>query len=252
MRGGFNMTFQAQKVKQDLIHWLQDIFANNGPTCKAVLGISGGKDSTIAAALCVEALGKERVFGVLMPNGVQRDIEDARAVVNHLDIPHCEINIQSPYQDILQNISSHTLVSEQAKINLSPRLRMATLYAVSQSVNGRVINTSNLSEIWVGYSTRYGDSAGDFAPLSQLTVTELKQLGHLLDLPAFLVDKTPEDGLSGKTDEEKMGFSYQVLDQYIRTGRCDDPLLKQLIDKRHNDNAFKRKPMPFFPYDPKA
>ena len=242
------MPFQAQQVKQDLIRWIQNIFATSGPSCKAVIGISGGKDSTIAAALCTEALGKERVFGVLMPNGEQHDIEDARTVVKHLDIPHCEINIHAPYEYIVQTIEKNMPVTQQTKINLSPRLRMATLYAVSQSVNGRVINTSNLSEIWVGYSTRYGDSAGDFAPLAHLTVTELRQLGHVLHLPSFLVDKTPEDGLSGKSDEEKLGFSYATLDAYIRTGQCSDLEAKQRIDTLHTNNLFKQLPMPSFPY----
>ena len=241
------MTFNATKVKQDLVSWLQNMFAANGPDCKAVIGISGGKDSTIAAALCVEALGKERVFGVLMPNGIQHDIEDARAVVKHLGITHCEININAAYDYIVGEIEKNTKVSSQAKINLAPRLRMSTLYAVSQSLNGRVINTSNLSEIWVGYSTRYGDSVGDFSPFAQLTVSELKQLGHTLDLPPYLVDKTPEDGLSGKSDEEKMGFSYNILDNYIRTGQCSDRQAKECIDARHKQNEFKRLPMPFFP-----
>ena len=242
------MTFNATKVKQDLVSWIRNIFATNGPDCKAVIGISGGKDSTIAAALCVEALGKERVFGVLMPNGTQHDIEYSYEVVKHLGIAYCEINLKTPYDYIMAEVGKDMNVSNQTQINLAPRLRMTTLYAVSQSVNGRVINTSNLSEIWVGYSTRYGDSVGDFSPFAQLTVSELKQLGHTLNLPAHLVDKTPEDGLSGKSDEEKMGFSYAVLDAYIRTGKCDDLQAKARIDALHAQNEFKRLPMPSFPY----
>ena len=244
------MNFQAKQVKTELVGWLQNIFAVSGCGCKAVLGISGGKDSTVAAALCVEALGKERVIGVLMPNDVQTDIQDARTVVSHLGITSYEINIKTPYQAILHSLEPLLPVSEQTKINLAPRLRMATLYAVSQSVNGRVINTSNLSEIWVGYSTRYGDSAGDFAPLCNLTVTEIKALGHELNLPAFLVDKVPADGLSGKSDEEKMGFTYQALDNYIRTGRCPNVVYKQRIDALHIQNQFKQLPMPSFVYRP--
>lgn len=242
------MEFNALQVKTELIAWLKALFETQGAGCKAVVGISGGKDSTISAALCVEALGKERVVGVLMPNGAQHDIEDARSVVKHLGITAYEINIAEPYQKILSAVGEHVTVSPQTKINLGPRLRMATLYAVSQSVNGRVINTSNLSEIWVGYSTRYGDSAGDFSPLAQLTVTELRQLGHTLNLPAHLVEKTPEDGLSGKSDEEKMGFSYRDLDIYIRTGKCENLQAKKLIDEMHRKNEFKRLPMPSFPY----
>ena len=243
-----NMKFDAPKVKEELIKWLKDIFMVNGPTCKAVIGISGGKDSSIAAALCVEALGKERVFGVLMPNNVQHDIGDAKKVVESLKIEHCEINIKVPYDYIASEVEKNVKLSHQTKVNLAPRLRMATLYAVSQSVNGRVINTSNLSESWVGYSTRYGDNVGDFAPLLNLTVTELKQIGRLLNLPINLVDKTPEDGLSGKSDEEQLGFSYEVLDNYIRTGKCSDLQAKARIDALHNQNEFKRLPMPSFVY----
>lgn len=242
------MEFNVLQIKTELVAWLKALFETQGAGCKAVVGISGGKDSTIAAALCVQALGKDRVIGVLMPNGAQHDIEDARSVVKHLGITSYEINIQAPYRDILSAVEEHVTVSSQTKINLGPRLRMTTLYAVSQSVNGRVINTSNLSEIWVGYSTRYGDSAGDFAPLASFTVTELKQLGHALGLPANLVEKTPEDGLSGKSDEEKMGFTYRDLDIYIRTGKCENQQAKALIDEMHRKNEFKRLPMPSFPY----
>ena len=244
------MSFNALQVKHDLIAWLQKIFAAQGASCRAVVGISGGKDSTLTAALCAEALGKERVVGVLMPNGEQHDIEDARAVVKHLGITHYEINIKAPYDAIIHELEEKMDVSAQTKINLGPRLRMSTLYAVAQSLNGRVMNTSNLSEIWVGYSTRYGDGVGDFSPLACLTVTELKQLGRTLDLPLHLVEKTPEDGLSGKSDEEKLGFSYAVLDAYIRTGICPDAQAKARIDALHKQNEFKRVPMPFFPYQP--
>ena len=125
---------------------------------------------------------------------------------------------------------------------------MATLYAVSQSLNGRVINTSNRSEAWVGYSTRYGDSVGDFAPLLNLTVSEVRAIGRELGLPVNLVDKTPSDGLSGKSDEEKLGFSYEVLDEYLLRGVCPDEKSKELIDRKHAQNAFKQKPMPSFKY----
>lgn len=242
------MTFQAQQVKNDLVAWLRNMFAQNGANCKAMVGISGGKDSTLVAALCAQALGKERVVGVLMPNGTQVDIEDARAVVRHLGITSYEVNIQDAYNSTLSAVGKCVSISEQTKINLAPRLRMATLYAVSQSVNGRVVNTSNLSEAWVGYSTRYGDSAGDFAPLLHLTVTELKAIGRTMDLPLHLVEKTPTDGLSGKTDEDKLGFTYAVLDEYIRTGVCKDAAAKEKIDRLHTQNRFKQLPMPSFPY----
>lgn len=250
--------FDAAKTTQDIVRWIRDFFEQNGKDCNAVVGISGGKDSSVAAALCVAALGKERVLGVLMPNGVQPDIDMARLLVDHLGIAAIEVNVADGVKGVLGGIAAgisyngfdNGELSDQTRMNLSPRIRMATLYAVSQSHNGRVVNTCNLSEDWVGYSTRYGDAAGDFSPLSMLTVTEVKEVGRALGLPAVLVDKTPIDGLCGKTDEENLGFTYAVLDEYIRTGVCSDPDTKALIDRRHKANLFKLQMMPVFPYQP--
>ena len=238
--------FDANKVKTQCVEWIREFFRENGPGCNAVVGISGGKDSSVAAALCVEALGKERVIGVLMPQGVQQDIDAAYALVEHLGIAHYEINIQSAVDALLGAMPEQMEVSAQTLQNIPPRVRMTTLYAVAQSHNGRVVNTCNLSEDWVGYSTRYGDSVGDFSPLSHLTVTEVKQIGHVLGLPRFLVEKTPIDGLCGKTDEENLGFTYAELDVYIRTGQMADPVKKENIDRRHKANLFKLALMPSF------
>ena len=238
--------FDAKKIKDQCVEWIRDFFKNNGPDCNAVLGISGGKDSSIAAALCVEALGKERVIGVLMPQGEQHDIDMAHLLVNHLGIKHYVVNIKEAVDGIIKNLPADLAVTPQSLQNLPPRIRMSTLYAVSQSVNGRVCNTCNLSEDWVGYSTRYGDSVGDFSPLSNLTVTEVKEIGHLLGLPSELVEKTPIDGLCGKTDEENLGFTYAELDVYIRTGEIADKAKKELIDKKHKANLFKLQLMPCF------
>lgn len=239
--------FNAETTKNELVSWLRDWFEENGPGCNAVIGISGGKDSSVCAALCVEALGKDRVLGVLMPNGVQSDIEDSRKLVSHLGMKSVTIDISYAYDAILSGMYGLIVPSEQTRINLPPRLRMATLYAVSQSVNGRVINTCNLSEEYVGYSTRWGDSVGDVSPLSNLTVAEVKAIGHALGLPAELVEKTPSDGLCGKSDEDKLGFPYEALDRYIRTGFCEEPY-KTRIDAAHEKNLFKLRPIPsFFP-----
>jgi NAD+ synthase len=238
--------FEALKVKNECVQWIRDFFEENGKGCNAVIGVSGGKDSSIAAALCVEALGKDRVIGVLMPQGVQHDIDKAYMLVNHLGIKHYEINVKGAIDAIIAAMPEGMPLSEQSKVNLPPRIRMSTLYAVSQSHNGRVVNTCNLSEDWVGYSTRYGDAAGDFSPLSNLTVTEIKQIGHLLDLPAELVEKVPIDGLCGKTDEENLGFTYAELDVYIRTGVIEDQDKKALIDRKHKANLFKLQLMPSF------
>lgn len=238
--------FNAQNVKNQCVEWIKDFFDKNGKDCNAVVGISGGKDSSVAAALCVEALGKDRVIGVLMPQGEQHDIDMAYLLVNHLGIKHYEINIKDAVDGILKNFPKEIDATPQTLQNIPPRIRMSTLYAVSQSVNGRVCNTCNLSEDWVGYSTRYGDSVGDFSPMSNLTVTEVKEIGRILGLPEELVEKTPIDGLCGKTDEENLGFTYAELDIYIRTGKIEDTAKKELIDKKHKMNLFKLELMPVF------
>ena len=238
--------FDALKVKNECVEWIRDFFAANGPDCNAVLGISGGKDSSVAAALCVEALGADRVIGVLMPCGEQADIDCSLKLVNHLGIRRYIVNIKDAVEGVKAAMPADLPLSTQSLTNLPPRIRMATVYAVSQSVNGRVCNTCNLSEDWVGYSTRYGDSVGDFSPLSRLTVAEVKEIGHLLGLPYDLVEKVPIDGLCGKTDEDNLGFTYAVLDRYIRTGEIDDPAVKERIDRLHRINQFKLELMPIF------
>lgn len=251
-------TFDPIKTKNDVVAWIRDIFEKNGKGCNAIVGISGGKDSSVVAALCVEALGKDRVIGVLIPNGCQDDIFDSRDLVDHLGIRSFEINIEAPCAGILNNIgwaflpkddnSEQIKISNQTKINFPARIRMATLYAVSQSMNGRVMNTCNLSEDWVGYSTRYGDAAGDFSPLAQLTSDEVVAIGKARGLPEWLVNKVPSDGLCGKTDEDNLGFTYKVLNRYIRTGVCEDVEIKAKIDQMHEKNLFKLQPMPCFEY----
>lgn len=238
--------FDAVKIKNECVTWIREFFEKNGPGCNAVVGISGGKDSSIAAALCVEALGKDRVIGVLMPQGQQHDIDAAYLLVNHLGIKHYVINIKDTVDAMLKNMPEGLEITSQTIQNIPPRIRMTTLYAVSQSHNGRVVNTCNLSEDWVGYSTRYGDSVGDFSPLSNLTVTEVKEIGYLLNLPKELVDKTPIDGLCGKTDEENLGFTYAELDVYIRTGKIEDQQKKEIIDRKHKANLFKLELMPSY------
>ena len=247
------MAFNVEKVANDLVKWLNDWFDENGPGCSAVIGISGGKDSSVTAALCVRALGADRVIGVLMPNGEQYDIDVAQALVKHLGIRSYVVNIKDAYEGVVNAAKAAGVeLSNQSYINLAPRLRMSTLYAVSQSYNGRVINTCNLSEDWVGYSTRYGDSVGDVCPLGKLTVAEVKELGTYLGLPDMFVHKVPSDGLCGKTDEDNLGFTYAVLDRYIRTGEIDDPDTKALIDRKHKANLFKLELMQTFQYDPNA
>ena len=236
--------FDAKTVKEQCVRWIQEFFRQNGPDCNAIVGISGGKDSSVVAALCVEALGKDRVIGVLMPCGQQHDIDMAQLLVTHLGIKHYTINIQGAVEAMKAAMPFD--LSAQSKTNLPPRIRMATLYAVAQSHNGRVANTCILSGDWVGSSTRYGDAAGDFSPCSHLTVQEVKAIGRELGLPEVLVEKVPIDGLCGKTDEENLGFRYAELDRYIRTGEIDDQAKKERIDRLHRMNRFKLELMPAF------
>lgn len=249
------MLSNPKEIKDRLVDWIRDYFDHNGPGCTAVVGISGGKDSSVTAALCVEALGKNRVLGVLMPNGIQSDIVDAIALVEHLDIKHLVVNIGDTTKALtaaIEGAEGFDLVasgmSRDSIINMPARLRMTTLYAVGQSLpkGGRVANTCNRSEDYVGYSTKYGDAAGDFSPLQNILVEEVRQLGHELGLPDFLIDKTPSDGLSGQTDEDKLGFTYAQLDHYILTGQCQDLNIKAKIDRMHAMNMHKLQLMPAF------
>ena len=241
--------FDAVKTMSACVEWIRAFFEENGKGCNAVVGISGGKDSSVVAALCVEALGADRVIGVLMPCGEQGDIDCAYALVEHLKIKYYVVNVKDAVEGVKKNLPADLPLTAQTLNNLPPRIRMSTLYAISQSCNGRVANTCNLSEDWVGYSTRYGDAAGDFSPLSKLTVAEVKEIGHLLGLPAFLVEKTPIDGLCGKTDEDNLGFTYAELDRYIRTGEIEDLAKKERIDRLHRNNLFKLQMMPMFDPD---
>jgi len=237
--------FDAVKTKEEITGWIADYFEKNGPDCTAVVGISGGKDSSVVAALCAQALGARRVFGVLMPQGEQYDIGCSHELVDHLGIKHVVINIKDTVDALIANLEKSSMSpNRQAIVNIPARIRMTTLYAVSAIVNGRVANTCNLSEDWVGYSTKFGDAAGDFSPLSSLTVTEVKAVGRELSLPSKLIDKLPEDGLSGLSDEENLGFAYNVLDRYLREGICEDPAVKEKIDRLHRLNLHKLELMP--------
>ena len=242
--------FNAAKTKDEIVEWIRNYFRKNGSDCNAVIGISGGKDSSIVAALCCEALGNGRVIGVLMPQGVQDDIDVARDLVTHLGIKSFEINIAETVNALLANGRAAGLCdSKQARVNLPARIRMATLFMVSQSTNGRVANTCNASENFVGWQTVGGDGFGQFGPLSKLTVTEVKSVGRELGLPEKFIEKAPADGLTGKTDEDNFGFTYEFLDKYIRTGEFGgDTATAAKIDRMHEANLFKDLPMPT--YDP--
>ena len=245
--------FNAEKTRDNLVNWIRDWFDRNGKDKYAVIGISGGKDSTIVAGLCTRAIGKDRVIGVLMPNGIQKDIGDSIAVCNVLGIKYIIVNINDGYKGIAEEVRGSIeekigieILSDQTLVNLAPRLRMTTLYAVSQTVGGRVINTSNKSEYMTGYFTRWGDECGDMKPLINLTKNEVVAIGLTMpEIPRDLVEKAPSDGLTGQTDEDKIGFSYDALDNYLRCIRNDGEVDKK-IEARIFSTAFKRKPISAF------
>lgn len=241
-------SFDARKAKDECVKWIKDWFEKNGKGCNAVIGISGGKDSTVVAALCTAALGWNRVIGVMIPDGVQDDIRDSYEIINYLGIKQLLINIGETSSCLKQEIKQRldNPVSQQTRENMPPRLRMTVLYAVAQSYNGRVSNNCNLSENWVGYSTIYGDTAGDFSPISEFTVSEVIQIGRELGIPEKFLVKAPSDGLCGKTDEDKLGFTYAELDAYIREGVKPAPEKQVKIDNLHKWNRFKHEPMASF------
>ncbi len=238
------------KESEKIIAWVQAYFQESGKGCKAVIGISGGTDSSVCAALLVQALGKENVYGVLMPCGVQKDISVSLDLVKLLDIPYRIINIEEPVSALRKIVGEAVGYDPNEKdvykSNTPARVRMSVLYGVSGLIGGRVVNTCNLSEDYVGYSTKFGDAAGDFSPLCTLTKTEVREVGRELGLPAKFVDKTPDDGMSGLSDEEKLGFSYATLDHYILTGEIVDQEAKAKIDRLHRINLHKLLPMPHY------
>ena len=243
------MLTNVEKTVNELVEWTRGFFGENGKGCTAVLGISGGKDSCITAALLARALGPERVLGVLMPDGVQPDLTDSEAVVAHTGIRFLTVNIGEITKILRETLAgTGSEITGDVRINIPPRVRMTVLYAVAQGLpeGGRVINTCNRSEDYIGYSTKYGDSAGDVSLLAGFTVQEVLQIGDYLGLPEHLVHKAPSDGLSGMCDEDKIGFPYAVLDRYIETGVCEDPQIRERIDRMHAANLHKVSPMPYF------
>ena len=248
------MSFNVEKTTTEIIEWIKNYFEENGKTCNAIIGISGGKDSTVCAALLVKALGANRVIGVTMPDGTQSDLSDSFKVIEILSINHVHVNIGNAKNELMKEVENAIKesglakeVKADTKINMPPRLRMTTLFAVSQTLNGRVVNTCNLSENWIGYSTLFGDAAGQFSPLGNLTVKEVIEIGKHIGLPVELVEKKPSDGLCGKTDEDNIGFTYDELDNYIRTGEKGENFEK--INELHLKNMFKLKPMPHYKPD---
>ena len=241
-----------EELKDGCIAWIRSWFASNGPACNAVLGMSGGKDSTIAAALCAEALGPERVIGVAMP-AFGQSLNEADDICRYLGIKYFCLPIGET-EASLRKLGAYMpsgSFSVQGEQNIPPRVRMTILYAVAQTLNGMVANTCNYSEDYIGYATLYGDAAGSFAPLGGMCVREVLAVGHALGLPAGWVDKTPDDGLPHSSpDEVKLGFTYAALDRYIREGICEDAEVREKIDRLHRRNLFKTEILHIPAFDP--
>lgn len=242
-----------ENVITNITNWIKDYFVNNGPDCKAIIGISGGKDSTVTAALLVKALGKNRVIGVKMPQGNQHDIDVANKVIDYLGIRSYEINIgdvcESLYHAIDEGYDFDSTVKNNPQVtsNSPARVRMTVLYAIAALEHGRVANTCNRSEDFIGYSTKFGDAAGDFSVLSEYTVSEVRQIGKALGIPNEFIFKAPEDGLSGKTDEDNLGFTYGELDHFLLRGHYPSYDVYKNIEERHKRNLHKINPMPSCP-----
>lgn len=232
-------------LKDQMVAWIKDYFAKNGDAnTKALIGISGGKDSTVVAAACVAALGKDRVVGVMMPNGVQTDINDSKRVCEFLGIKNYEINIKGAYEALAQEITTKTAgeATAQFKTNTPSRLRMATLYGVAAIIgNCRISNNGNKSECLMGYFTIWGDGAGDFAPLANLYVSDVVRLGIELGLPDELVKKAPSDGMCGMTDEDNLGFTYAEVEKVAR-GVYDDVNTETAKKIKNRINGMQWKP----------
>ena len=243
--------FDPKEQAENVIQWIKDWFDKNGKVSPAVVGISGGKDSSVVAALCVKALGKDRVIGVMLPDGYQSDISYSEGIIKFLGIEGMCININDVKTEFIRKLHTAEIEeTKQATTNLPARIRMVMLYLVSQSLGGRVANTCNLSEDYVGYSTKYGDAAGDFAPLKSFTTEEVIAIGQEIDVPELYLIKPPSDGLCGKTDEDNLGFTYAVLNKYIRTGEIENEETKSEIDRLHRINEFKERIIDRYVYEP--
>lgn len=251
-------SFDAELAIENCVEWIRDWYnrvAGENSNKPIIIGMSGGKDSTICATLLVKALGTERVIGVSLPEHYTNEL--ALEICNHLGIRLIEISIGGTVSNFKNSISYYVNPTPNAETNIPPRVRMTYLYAIAQSLSGYVVNTCNLSEDYIGYSTIFGDLAGAFSPLAKLTVTELRMMGHALGLPPTWVNKTPSDDLPNSCgDEEKFGFSYEELDRYIRTGSepkgFDGKCVKDVIEDMHNKNKFKLDIVRIPAYDPET
>ncbi|MBQ8110650.1 MAG: NAD(+) synthase [Clostridia bacterium] len=243
--------FDAARARDGLVEGVRRLAAQQGFT-RVVVGISGGKDSTVSAAICARALGRENVYGVMLPDGGQLDIADSIRVCEALGINRRTVNIGAIHE-ALRSLTDQRGAgaapgefdiprSRESDINVGPRLRMTVLRYIAQSLGARLVGTGNLSESTVGYCTKDGDTSCDFALLGALTSVEVVGVGLTMpEIPAELVEKTPTDGLSGKSDEERLGLTYADIHRYIRLGPCGDADTDARIRQKQRANAHKRR-----------
>lgn len=238
--------FNSHEAASKCIQWIKD-YAKESGMKRVVIGMSGGKDSYVAAALCCNAIGRNNVIGVIIPNGHQSDIADAVEACNNLGIRYITINIYDAYTGLLDSMYRAGIdITPESKINIPPRLRMTALYAIAQSEHARVCGTGNQSERLVGYCTKYGDMGCDFNPLANFTSIEVVEIGDALKLIHKLVHKTPADGLSGKSDEEALGITYMDIHNYLRNGDVY-PCVATKIEERAKYSKHKTSEIPTYP-----
>lgn len=249
------MSFDAKTESIRVINFIRDYMDKNGPNSPIVIGVSGGKDSAAAAAASVAAVGTNRVIGVMLPNGIQSDLGDAIGCCNFLKIPHMEINI-GPLVKETYNAMRYSRfkdlheINSVVKTNHPARLRMSVLYMIANQIGGRVCNTCNMSETYVGYDTKWGDQCGDFSPFQNYTASEVIEIGIALGVPEKAMCKAPADGMCGQTDEERWGFTYVMLDKYLRGGELNKEAVTQ-IEKMHRMAMHKLTiSIPSTPYHP--
>ncbi len=244
---------KLQEEMENAINWIRNYVQNSGAK-GIVIGNSGGKDSATVLAMAVKAIGKENVISVFMPcHSVNSDLEDAKIVSSTFDVKLLNIDLTNAYNQMTDEITRklNTQLSKESTINMKPRLRMVTLYSIAQTLNYLVIGTGNLCEAMVGYTTKWGDNSSDFNPIGNFTVDEVLEIGKMLGVPERILEKSPNDGLGGQTDEEKMGITYNQISEVIETGSTDNENAKNEIIKRFKASTHKRNLVPIYQFERK-
>ena len=263
-KGDRTMLEKEELIKQaeGAITWIKEYVKQTGAK-GVVVGNSGGKDSATVIAMATKALGKENVVAVSMPcHSISNDFDDAKLVADTFGVKFLKVDLTDTYNELEKaihiSIGQESLeeafqikeLSNEATINIKPRLRMTTLYGIAQSLGYLVIGTGNLCEAMVGYTTKWGDNGSDFNPIGNFTVDEVLEIGKYLGVPEKILQKAPNDGLGGKTDEEKMGIKYSQIAEMIETGTTEESAKKEIL-KRYNASKHKRELVPVYTFERK-